>query len=100
MSNSIDKAVVLFVAANFTNQKTGVKYQTGSDGTKKDDAEKNFDVMLPVQDDPAETDSDRDRGQDHAERKKEHFFSATANTHAEILARHTLGRKRTCGRLA
>jgi len=60
VSNGIDKAIVLFVAANFTNEKTGVEYQTGSDGTKKDDPEKNFDIMLPVQDDPAETDSDRD----------------------------------------
>lgn len=87
VSNGIDKAIVLFVAANFANQKSGVEYEAGSDRAKKDDPEKNLNIMLPIQNDPAEADGNCNRGQHHPERKKENEFAAPAYAHAEILAR-------------
>ena len=62
MSDGVDETVVLLVAANFADQKTGIKNKAGGDCAKKDDAEKNFKIMLPIQNDPAETDGNRNRG--------------------------------------
>lgn len=44
--------------------------------------------MLPIQNDPPETDGNRNRGQHHPEGKKENEFAAPAYAHAEILTRY------------
>jgi hypothetical protein len=88
MSDGVNKAIVLFIAANFANQKTGIENQTGRNRTKKDDPEKDFDIVLPIQNDPAETDGNRNCGQHYPESEKESDFAAPANPHAQILARY------------
>src|SRR5579859_6246998 len=60
MSNCINEAVMLLIAANFADQKAGIENQASGYRPEEDDPEKNFNVMLPVQDDPAETNRDRD----------------------------------------
>jgi hypothetical protein len=78
---------MLLVAANLANQKTGIKNEAGGDGTEKDDAEKDLNVVLPIEDDPAETNSHGDRGEHQAEREKENDFAAPAYAHETILAK-------------
>ena len=50
MSDRIDKAVVLLVAANFPDQKNRIQDEAGDDGPKKNDAKKNSDTLAPVKD--------------------------------------------------
>ena len=89
VSNGVNETIVLLVTPNFADKKTGIEYQTGSNGAKKNDSEENLKIMLPIENDPAKTDRHRNRGQDYPEGKKESDFAAAANAHAEILARET-----------
>src|SRR5690348_6690931 len=53
MGDRVDEAVMLLVAANFADEKNRIEDEAGDDGAKKNDAEKNFDALAPVEDDPA-----------------------------------------------
>src|SRR5438876_5845226 len=48
VGNSINKAVVLLVAADLPHQKAGVQDQTGNNGAKEYYPEQDFDAFLPV----------------------------------------------------
>src|SRR5258708_25532660 len=87
VGNSVDKAVVLFVLSDFADQKAGVQDQAGSNGSEEDDSQQDFDTFLPVEDDPAKDDEDRNAGQHNAKREKENNFAAAAYAHEQILAR-------------
>src|SRR5258706_15629213 len=87
MGDRVDETVMLLVAANFTDQKNRIKDEAGDDGAKKNDAEKNFDALPPVEDDPAAADSDRQRRKADAEREKEiNRFLPADDPHREIVA--------------
>src|SRR6267378_4647301 len=87
MSDRIDKAVMLLVAANFTDQKNRIEDEAGDDGAKKNDAEKNFDALAPVEDDPAAADRERHRRQANAQREEEiNRFLPADNAHRRIVA--------------
>src|SRR5258708_9463202 len=78
---------MLLVAANFTHKKNGMEDKAGADGAKKKDAEKNFDALPPVEDDPAAADSDRQRRKADAKRKEEiNRFLPADDPHREIVA--------------
>ena len=62
VSDGVDKAIVLLVAANLAHQKAGIENKSGGDRTKKDHAQQDAYTGLPVQDDPAECDRDNNRG--------------------------------------
>jgi hypothetical protein len=94
VSNGVNETIVLLVTPNFADKKTGIEYQTGSNGAKKNDSEENLKIMLPIENDPAKTDRHRNRGQDYPEGKKESDFAAPANAHAEILARESESRQK------
>src|SRR6185437_11770761 len=47
VGDGIDEAVMLLVAANLADQKTGVENEAGGDSAEKDDAEKDLNVVLP-----------------------------------------------------
>src|ERR1700681_2760743 len=70
MSDGVDEAVVLFVAANFADEKNRIEDEAGDYGAKKNDAEKNFDALTPVEDDPAAADRERDGREANAEREE------------------------------
>ncbi len=69
MRDGIDKAVMLLVAANFADQKNCIEDKPGSDGAKKDDAQKNRDPFAPVKDDPAAANRNREPGQANSQRR-------------------------------
>src|ERR1019366_3063634 len=52
VGDRIDKAVVLFIAANLAHQEAGIQNEAGGDGAEEDHAEENSDSGLPVQNDP------------------------------------------------
>ena len=95
VSDGVDEAIVLLVASDFADEKAGVEDEAGGNGYKEDDPEKNANFLTPVEDDPAKANRADDRGQHHAKRQKEYDFAATANAHAEILARGSMRQKRT-----
>src|SRR5208282_2497643 len=68
VSDRVDEAVMLLVAANLANQKNGIEDEAGNDGAKKNDAKKNLDALAPVEDDPSTADGERHRRQANAER--------------------------------
>ena len=71
VSDRIDEAVMLLVAANFTDQETGVHDEPGNQQGEKNHAQKEQDAFAPVEDDPADVQSDRQQYQTHAQNDKE-----------------------------
>lgn len=87
MSDGVDEAVVLLIAANFADQEDGVENESGDDGAEEDDAEKDFDAFAPVEDDPAAADGEGDGSQNDAEAEEESNRLATAgDAHRKIVA--------------
>src|SRR6266481_4722209 len=66
MGDRVDEAVMLLVAANFTDEENRIEDEAGDDGAKKNDAKKNFDALAPVEDDPSAANRKRHRRQAHA----------------------------------
>ena len=87
MRHRVDKAVVLLITADFADEEAGIENETGDDGSEENDAEQDLHVLLPVQNDPAETYGDGGRGTNYSDAQKECDFAAAANAHEEILAR-------------
>src|SRR5581483_5323736 len=85
--NGIDETIMLLIAPNFANQETGIQNEPSDDCAKEQNAEKDFDVLLPVQDDPAKTDGDGSSCQRNTKGKKEGNLPAAAYAHEMILAR-------------
>src|ERR1700720_3828650 len=71
MGDRVDETVMLLVAANFTDKKNRIEDEAGDYGAKKNDAEKNFDALAPVEDDPATADRERHGRQANAQREEE-----------------------------
>src|SRR5882762_3327542 len=87
VSDRVDETVVLLVAANFTDKKNRIEDETGDDGAKKNDAEKNLDALAPVENDPAAANRERHRRQANAQREEEiNRFLPADNPHREIVA--------------
>jgi hypothetical protein len=70
MGDRVDEAVMLLVAANFTDEKNRIEDEAGDYGAKKNDAEKHFDALTPVEDDPAAADRERQCREANAEREE------------------------------
>jgi len=83
----INEAIVLLILADLANQEAGVQNEAGNDGAEEEYPKEDFDVLLPVENDPAKTDGDRSRCQQHADGEKEGHLAAPANSHTGILAR-------------
>src|ERR1035438_5739466 len=79
MGDGVDEAVMLLVAANFADQKDRIEDEAGYYGSEKNDAEKNFDALAPVEDDPAAADREGHRRQQNAEREEKINSLLTAN---------------------
>ena len=87
MGDGVDEAVMLLVAANFADQKNRIEDKAGNDGAEENDAEKNFDALAPVEDDPAAADRERHRRQANAEREEcVDRLLAADDAHREIVA--------------
>src|ERR1700676_202602 len=87
MREGVDEAVVLFVAANFTDEKNRIEDEARDYGAKKNDAEKNFDALAPVEDDPAAADRERQCREANAEREEKiNCFLAADDAHRGIVA--------------
>src|SRR6266496_3529553 len=87
VSDSIDEAVVLFVASDFANQEAGIQDEASDNGAEEKDPQQDFNVLLPIKDDPAKSDTYRRRSKQNANGQKEDDFAAPANAHGKILAR-------------
>ena len=81
MCDRVDEAVVLLVSTNFAYQEAGVQNEAGDHPAEKDNAQENFDVFLPIQNDPAEADTDRCRGKQYSKGEKEGDLAAPGNAH-------------------
>src|SRR5438874_8690794 len=77
---------MLLVAAYFANQETGVQDQAGHDGTEKNYAQNNFNVLLPVENDPPKTHGNRSERQTDREGQEENDLAASGHAHTAILA--------------
>ena len=87
MGDRIDEAVMLLVAPNFADQKNRVHDETGGNHTKKNDAEKNFDTLAPVENRPATTNRSRQPRQANPERQESiDRLLAADDAHREIVA--------------
>src|SRR3981081_584133 len=87
MGDRIDETVMLLVAANFADKKNRIEDEAGDDGAKKNDAEKNFNALAPVEDDPTAADRDRHRRHANAQREEEiNRFLPADDPHRRIVA--------------
>src|ERR1700704_5652594 len=92
MSDRVNETVVLLVAANFTDKKNCIEDEAGDYGAKENDAEKNFDALAPVEDDPTTADRERHRRQANAQREEEiNRFLPADDPHREIVAGRVSG---------
>src|SRR5689334_2565835 len=78
---------MLLVFADLADEETGVQNEAGCDCAKKKHAEKDFDVVLPIEDDPAEANRNGGSGEQHSQGQKEGDFCAPADAHSRIVAR-------------
>src|SRR5258707_5543775 len=78
MGDCIDEAVVLFATPKLPHQKACVHDHSRDDQGKKYDAKEQQDSLTPVENDPANVESDRQRHQGNAQGKEENDSSAAA----------------------
>src|SRR5260370_23087185 len=77
----------MLVTANFADQKNRIEDEAGDYGAKENDAEKNFDALAPVEDDPAAADRERHRLQANPQREEEiNRFLPADDPHRESVA--------------
>ena len=92
VGDGVDKAVVLLVTPDLSNQKDGVQYEAGCDSAEEDEAQENLQAFPPVENDPAKTDGGCKGRQTNAEREKEgNGFSSAGNAHLGILGDYDNG---------
>ena len=70
MGNGIDEAVMLFVAANFAHQETGIHDHPGDQEGEEDYAQEEQDAFTPVENDPADIQPHRQQHQANAQHDK------------------------------
>jgi hypothetical protein len=86
MSDGVDKAVMLLVAANFADQKDRIEDEPGRDGAKENDTQKNSDPLAPVEDDPATANRNRQPRQANSQgEEKINRLLAADDAHREIV---------------
>src|SRR6266851_2086625 len=78
VGNGVDEAVVLLAAAKLTHQEAGVHDHARDDQRKKDDAKEQQHSLAPVEDNPSDIKSNRERHQGDAQEKKEDDGSTAA----------------------
>ena len=94
VGNGIDEAVMLFVAANLAHQETGVHNQPCDQQGEEDYAQEKQNAFAPVENDPADVQSDRQQHQANAQNDEEGDGpAAAADAHGRILPR----RREECG---
>src|SRR6266403_2550924 len=71
VGDRVDETVMLLISANFTDKKNRIENEAGDYGAKENDAEKNFDTLAPVENDPSAADRERHRRQANAQREEE-----------------------------
>jgi hypothetical protein len=78
VGNSVEEAVLLFVAAHLSNQEDGVQDYAGNDETEKQHAQDKRHDLAPVEDDPTDIEHQRHRSDKHAEGdgKRDRLLSA------------------------
>ena len=83
MRDCIDETVVLFIAANFSNQKNRIQRQPGNDQNEKDDAENQQRDLSPVKHNPADVQGycQNDQADSEDGKKDNGFFSMTHQSH-------------------
>ncbi len=86
VGHSVDEAVVLLASSQFAHQKDGVDYHAGNDQREEDDAEKQQHALAPVEDDPSNVESDRQRDQADAQAEEEDDRSAAARDAHDVTA--------------
>ena len=59
MGDSIYETVVLLVAPDFADEKDCIEQDASDDSEKEDRSEKEFDLLAPVENDPADVKGDR-----------------------------------------
>ena len=85
MGDGIDKAVVLFIAADFAHQEDCVQDQPRDDQHEEDDAEDQHRHLPPVKNHPDGIERHRQRDQTGPERDGEiDRFAITLNAHLQI----------------
>ena len=88
MRDRVDETIVLLVAANLSQQKNSVKHEAGRNGTEENYAQKNFDPLAPVEDDPAKTHGHSHARQANAQnQKRDRSFAPASDAHGTILPR-------------
>src|ERR1700692_4775570 len=87
MGNRVDETIMLLIAANFTDEKNRIEDEAGDYGAKKNDAEKDFDALAPVEDDPTAADRKGHGREANAKREEKiNCFLAADDAHREIVA--------------
>ena len=82
VGDRIEKAIMLFVAADFADQKKGIQDHAGDDRGEKGDPEKQQDTFAPVENYPTDVQGDRECDQARAQDDEEcHGFLAAGNPH-------------------
>src|SRR5579872_5553457 len=87
VGNGINKTVVLFVAPDFSHQKTGVENQAGRDSAEEYNPQKDPDTGLPIENNPAKSNRHSHCGQANSQRQKNDDLAAAGEAHGQILPR-------------
>src|SRR5215471_96879 len=78
MSYSIDEAVVLFTAPDLAHEENRVHHHAGDDQGEEDDSEEQQDAFAPIEDDPANVESNGQRHQAYTQDDEERDRSTAA----------------------
>ncbi len=78
---------MLFIEADFADEKAGVEDHSGYDCGEEDNAKNYFQIVAPVEDDPATAYGKREPGQADSQAQKEQCRLAAGYAHVRILPR-------------
>src|SRR5258705_13852147 len=89
MSDSIDKCIVLLVAADLTNQESGIEDQAEDDEDEEDDPKNKQGHLAPVENDPTDIERNCQRNETSSKRDEKRNRPETTttapNTHGRIV---------------
>ena len=80
MGYGINETIVLLILADLADQEAGIQNEAGNDGAEEEYPKDDFDVLLPVENNPAKADTNRDRCQQYSDGQEECHFAAPANS--------------------
>lgn len=84
MRNGIEKCIMLFIAADLTDQKDHIQNKAGDDRNKKDDAEDHQSDFAQIEQDPAHVQRYGQSYQADPEDKKEYGCFSPAHYHLKM----------------